>query len=334
MTLTKMIRWGSVLIVILAIAFIATLFHIDKKVHQPLNLTGPMLYQVKSGQSAKGITNRLKEQGVIADNLGLKLRLKLEPDLANIKVGTYELLPSMTALDLLMLFSNGKEKQFSVSLIEGLTWREWQDVLKAHPHIDYQVDFEQKTEVLKASLPKQSLEGFLLPDTYYFVDQTPAIEVVKRALGAMQTYLNHAWLNRALNLPYETAYEGLIMASIIEKETGVAIERPHISGVFVNRLTQNMRLQTDPTVIYGMGDTFDGDIRRKDLKQPTPYNTYVIKGLPPTPIAMPSKLAIDAAFHPLETDDFYFVAKGDGSHQFSQTLQEHNLAVRKYQLKK
>jgi UPF0755 protein len=137
-----------------------------------------------------------------------------------------------------------------------------------------------------------------------------------------------------MDLPYSSAYEGLIMASIIEKETGIAQERALISGVFVNRLNLKMRLQTDPTVIYGMGENFDGNIRRKDLKAATPYNTYVIKGLPPTPIAMPSKLAIDAAFNPVETQQLYFVSKGDGSHKFSSTLQEHNIAVRKYQLNK
>jgi UPF0755 protein len=183
-------------------------------------------------------------------------------------------------------------------------------------------------------LPEQSVEGYLLPDTYYFVAQTAAIEIIKRAHLNMQQYLENAWQNRALDLPYNTAYEGLIMASIIEKETGDAKERPRISGVFVNRLNLKMRLQTDPTIIYGMGENFDGDIRRKDIRAATPYNTYVIKGLPPTPIAMPSKLAIDAAFNPIATEELYFVSKGDGSHKFSTTLHEHNLAVRQYQLNK
>jgi UPF0755 protein len=330
----KIVKWLFIFAVLLGIVFVAALFHFDKKVHQPLNLTGATLYQVKAGQSAKGILNRLKEQGIITDNIGLKIRLKLVPELAKIKVGTYELLPSMSALDLIELLSSGKEFQFSISLIEGLNWREWLVAIKSHPQIRFNDDFYPQLETLTAELPEQSIEGYLLPDTYHFVAQTSAIDIVKRAHLSMQQYLNMAWQDRAQGLPYDSAYEGLIMASIIEKETGVADERPRISGVFVNRLNLNMRLQTDPTVIYGIGESFDGDIRRKDLKTPTPYNTYVIKGLPPTPIAMPSKLAIDAAFNPMITDELYFVSKGDGSHKFSTTLQEHNLAVRQYQLKR
>lgn len=328
----KILKWLSVLAVVLGLVFIGALFHFDKKVHQRLNITQAMVYQLKPGQSAKGVLNKLKEQGVISDNIGLKIRLKLEPELANIKVGTYELLPSMSAFDLLKLFSSGKEMQFSISLIEGLNWREWLLVLKSHPQIKFADDFKMRLGTLTAQLPEKSIEGYLLPDTYYFVAQTKAIDLVERAHLSMQQYLHTAWQNRAVDLPYETAYEGLTMASIIEKETGLAQERPRISGVFVNRLNLKMRLQTDPTVIYGMGVNFDGDIRRKDLKTATPYNTYVIKGLPPTPIAMPSKLAIDAAFNPITTEELYFVSKGDGSHKFSTSLQEHNLAVRKYQL--
>lgn len=329
----KFVKWLSIFAVMVGIIFVSTIIYFDKKVHQTLNLTEPTVYQVKSGQSAKGVLNRLKEQGIITDNIGLKIRLKLEPELANIKVGTYELLPSMSALDLLELFTSGKEIQFSISLIEGLNWREWLLVLKSHSQIQFSDDFTNQLNKLKESLPEQSIEGYLLPDTYYFVAQTKAIDLVKRAHLSMQQYLDKAWTERALDLPYSSVYEGLIMASIIEKETGVASERPRISGVFVNRLNINMRLQTDPTVIYGMGDSFDGDIRRQDLRTATPYNTYIIKGLTPTPIAMPSKLAIDAAFNPMTTEEFYFVSKGDGSHKFSITLQQHNIAVRKYQLK-
>ena len=330
----KVVKYLSIFACISSIVFIITILYLDKKVHQSLNLTDKVVYQVKPGQSAKGLLNRLKEQGIIGDNIGLKIRLKLDPELANIKVGTYELLPSMSALDLLELFSSGKELQFSISLVEGLNWQEWLSVFKSHPQIQFADDFSQQLDKIAMPLPKQSIEGFLLPDTYYFVAQTNAIELVKRAHTSMQQYLNNAWQNRALDLPYSSAYEGLIMASIIEKETGIAQERALISGVFVNRLNLKMRLQTDPTVIYGMGEKFDGNIRRKDLRAATPYNTYVIKGLPPTPIAMPSKLAIDAAFNPIETQELYFVSKGDGSHKFSSSLQEHNIAVRKYQLNK
>jgi UPF0755 protein len=330
----KVIKYLSIFACISSILLTVTLFYLDKKVHQSLNLTNKLVYQVKPGQSAKGLLNRLKEQGIIADNIGLKIRMKFDPELANIKVGTYELSPSMSALDLLELFSSGKELQFSISLVEGLNWKEWLLVFKSHPQIQFADDFYQQLEKIALPLPKQSIEGFLLPDTYYFVAQTNAIELVKRAHTSMQQYLDNAWHDRAMDLPYSSAYEGLIMASIIEKETGIAQERALISGVFVNRLNLKMRLQTDPTVIYGMGENFDGNIRRKDLKAATPYNTYVIKGLPPTPIAMPSKLAIDAAFNPVETQQLYFVSKGDGSHKFSSTLQEHNIAVRKYQLNK
>jgi UPF0755 protein len=330
----KIVKWLSIIVVTLGIILVAILIHFEKEVHQSLNLTEATVYQVKPGQSAKGLLNSLKEEGVISDDFGLKIRLKVQPELANVKAGTYELLPSMSALDLLELFTRGKELQFSISLVEGLNWRQWLLVLKSHPQITFTDECNQQLEILIKSLPKQSIEGYLLPDTYYFVAQTEAIEIVKRAHLNMQQYLKSAWQNRALDLPYNTAYEGLIMASIIEKETGIAEERPRISGVFVNRLNLKMRLQTDPTIIYGMGDNFDGDIRRKDMKTATPYNTYVIKGLPPTPIAMPSKLAIDAAFNPVATEELYFVSKGDGSHKFSKTLQEHNLAVRKYQLKK
>ena len=330
----KIVKWLSIIVVTLGIILVAILIHFEKEVHQSLNLTEATVYQVKPGQSAKGLLNSLKEEGVISDDFGLKIRLKVQPELANVKAGTYELLPSMSALDLLELFTRGKELQFSISLVEGLNWRQWLLVLKSHPQITFTDECNQQLEILIKSLPKQSIEGYLLPDTYYFVAMTAAIDIVKRAHLSMQSYLDKAWENRALDLPYDSAYEGLTMASIIEKETGVADERPRIAGVFVNRLNLNMRLQTDPTVIYGMGESFDGDIRRKDLKTATPYNTYVIKGLPPTPIAMPSKLAIDAAFNPLTTDDLYFVSKGDGSHKFSTTLKDHNLAVRKYQLRK
>jgi UPF0755 protein len=177
-------------------------------------------------------------------------------------------------------------------------------------------------------------EGLFFPDTFYFDRGTADIVLLKKSYDSMQSKLTEAWANRVKNLPYKDSYEALIMASIVEKETGKASERPMIAGVFLNRLRIGMRLQTDPTVIYGMGDNYDGNIRKKDLERDTPYNTYTRDGLPPTPIAMPGLESIQAALHPADTKALYFVGKGDGSHQFSNNLAEHNRAVSQYQLKR
>jgi UPF0755 protein len=187
--------------------------------------------------------------------------------------------------------------------------------------------------MVKLELAGTHYEGQFLPDTYHFPKNLTDVEFLKRAYSAMQTVLKEEWDNRAVGLSYKNSYEALIMASIIEKETGQASEREQISGVFVRRLEKRMRLQTDPTVIYGMGDKYKGNIRKRDLLRDTPYNTYRRHGLPPTPIALPGRDAIHAALHPAESDALYFVARGDGSHQFSATLKEHNNAVIKYQLK-
>lgn len=330
----RIVKWllGVILLGLVVVGAVA--YHLEQTVHAPINVTTAQTIRVTSGQSANGMLNQMRNQGVIEQNLGLKVRLKLQPELGNIKVGTYQIEPGMTGLDVLTLLSSGKEMQFTVSLIEGLRWQDWQQVLLTTPSLSQQEHLPEQVNTLLKSIKHDSLEGLLMPDTYAFTENTPAIEIVKRAYTQMQVFLEEQWLNRALDLPYDEPYQALIMASIVEKETGLASERPHIAGVFVNRLNQNMRLQTDPTVIYGMGENFDGDIRRKDLRTATPYNTYVIKGLPPTPIAMVGKHAVQAALNPLNTEDLYFVSKGDGSHKFSKTLREHNQAVRQYQLKK
>jgi UPF0755 protein len=190
-------------------------------------------------------------------------------------------------------------------------------------------------EIMPAlALPDSDPEGQFLPDTYLFPDETTDIQFLLRAFKASESYLSEKWSHRDENLPLKSPYEALILASIVEKETAKADERPTIAGVFIRRLNKGMRLQTDPTVIYGMGEQFDGNIRRRDLKADTPYNTYTRFGLPPTPIALPGRAAIDAVLHPASGKSLYFVAKGDGSHQFSATLKEHNQAVRRYQLRK
>tara|TARA_R110002167_G_scaffold73942_10_gene207236 strand:+ start:1563 stop:2567 length:1005 start_codon:yes stop_codon:yes gene_type:complete len=317
-------------------ALLGTAFYIYTKeqLNAAVELQQPQLFTVKKGQAAGQVLNQLQIRGVVNNPLFFKVLFRLRPQLAKFKAGTYELLPNMSRQGVLDLLVSGKEKQFTISLVEGLRWRDWLIQLKNQPNLLFDQDTENTIAALESDLPSQSLEGWLLPDTYHYAMGTNASVIILMAHKHLLTVLDEAWQNRALDVPYQSSFEGLIMASIIEKETGVADERPRIAGVFVNRLNQRMRLQTDPTVIYGIGDSFDGDIKRKDLTTPTPYNTYVIKGLPPTAIAMASQLAIQAAFQPMATDELYFVAKGDGSHQFSLSLQEHNQAVRQYQLKK
>ena len=307
-------------------------FYVTSQLQQPLNIDRAQLLTVQKGQSATRVLLNLEQQQIIADVTSLKILLKFQPQLAAFKAGTYELQPLMSARQLVDLLVSGKEKQFSISLVEGLQWREWLVTLRSHPQLIFDASTEDAINALVSDLPGNLMEGWLMPDTYHFAQGTNAFTIIEIAYQQMRQYLQQQWQMRALDVPYNTPYESLIMASIIEKETAVPAERSRIAGVFVNRLNLNMRLQTDPTVIYGLGPDFDGDIKRKDLKTPTPYNTYVIKGLPPTPIAMPGKLAIQAALNPLPTDELYFVARGDGSHQFSVTLQEHNQAVKQYQL--
>ena len=319
-------------LLIMAIAAGSVYFYVARQVQQALNIETAQLLIVQKGQSATRVLKNLEQQQIIRDVTGLKILLKVQPQLAAFKAGTYEIQPLMSAMQLVELLVSGKEKQFSISLVEGLQWREWLVTLRSHPHLIFDASTDSAIKALESDLPGNMIEGWLMPDTYHFARGTNAFTVIDIAHQQMRQYLQQQWQTRAIDVPYSTPYESLIMASIIEKETAVPSERARIAGVFVNRLNLNMRLQTDPTVIYGLGPDFDGDIKRKDLKTPTPYNTYVIKGLPPTPIAMPGKLAIDAALNPLPTDELYFVARGDGSHQFSVTLQEHNQAVKQYQL--
>lgn len=319
------------IIVFCACVALAGLVLVFQTVSQNVNVSHTRLYTVEKGEYARQVIYDLNESGVITRPLFWRIYLRLNPEYATFRSGTYEIEPGMTGRELLEMLSEGREKQFSITLVEGLTWKEWKQQLQFAPYLTN--DLGDDKELLAQINPVDgatSLEGILLADTYSYTAGTTVSDIVERAHDAMRTYLNTAWEQRQTDIPVATPYEALILASIIEKETGLASERPLIAGVFVNRLRQNMRLQTDPTIIYGMGDAFDGDIRTKDKYEPTPYNTYVIKGLPPTPIAMVGRNAIDAALHPEATDAIYFVSKGDGSHHFSVTLAEHNKAVRKY----
>lgn len=287
----------------------------------------------KSG--LKSIANQLVQQGVLKEPWGFIILAKLFNKEPSLQAGDYTLNRNITPYQLLFSLNNGKATQGSLTFIEGRTFAQMRQKMKKNDALKQTVNDLSEAEILKQLGSNYTkAEGLFFPDTFYFDRGTADTVVLQRSYDAMQSRLAKAWEDRAPNLPYKNSYEALIMASIVEKETGKASERPMIAGVFVNRLRIGMRLQTDPTVIYGMGEAYNGNIRKKDLLADTPYNTYTRDGLPPTPIAMPGMAAIEAALHPADTKALYFVGKGDGSHAFTNNLQDHNRAVVKYQLKK
>ncbi|WP_404339893.1 endolytic transglycosylase MltG [Pseudoalteromonas mariniglutinosa] len=300
--------------------------------HNKLAVPEETFFKVTKGTGFNQLCQQWQAKKWLDNCWRYQILAKLDPTLTDLKTGLYQL-NNVSVIDNIRRINQGKQVSFSFTIIEGQSLRE---VLAAIMKADY---LNQDLHLAKLAMQvtggtKNNLEGWLFPDTYHYHSDDTASSVLKRAYQKMQRELDIAWQQRAENIYLNSAYEALILASIIEKETGVASERPLISSVFSNRLKSNMRLQTDPTVIYGIGADFDGDIKRKDLTTYTPYNTYRIKGLPPTPIAMPSQAALLAAVNPPPSDYVYFVAKGDGSHQFSKTLSEHNAAVRRYQLNK
>ena len=255
----------------------------------------------------------------------------------NIKAGEYVFAENESPMSLLDKIYQGKVVQYQVTFIEGSTFREMLAVLSSQNKLVHTIDQDIDYAILNKILIENSIavdhpEGWFFPDTYQFVQGDTDVSILIRAHKKLQFVLAKEWERRDISVPYSSPYEALIMASIVEKETGAASERKEIAGVFTRRLNKKMRLQTDPTVIYGMGERYDGNITRKDLRESTPYNTYVIKGLPPTPIAMPGEAAIHAALNPADGNALFFVAKGDGTHVFSETLEAHQKAVKDYQL--
>lgn len=303
-------------------------------VNQPLPMKEPTIIDVKSGDNLTKLSRRLSEKKLLPFPELWVAYAKFTGD-TRINIGEYELSPPITPKELLTVFQSDDVISYSVTLVEGKTFKDFMVRLRAQEKLSLTLTGETYDDLLaELDISIDHLEGWFLPETYRFISQSTDRDILLQAHEKMITTLQEEWANRQDNLPYKTPYEALIMASIIEKETGVAYERSEIAGVFVRRLKKGMRLQTDPTVIYGMGDRYQGNIRRKDLREATPYNTYVIDGLPPTPIAMPGREAIHAALNPKEGDSLFFVAKGDGTHQFSATLAEHNRAVQEYQINK
>lgn len=301
----------------------------------PLELQESHIVMVESGTSFGRVATQLAEDGVLdkPDWFAFYIRLKKVGHL--LKAGEYEIKTGATPRSLMTQLIEGKSLTYKFTIIEGSTFNELRESLKANAQIKQTLRDKTNAQIMSAlGLEGQHPEGMFLADTYQFQRGGTDLDLLRRAHSLLKSELDKAWKDKVEKLPYKDSYEALIMASIVEKETGLSSERPTIAGVFVRRLNKGMRLQTDPTVIYGMGDRYDGNIRRADLRRPTPYNTYTISGLPPTPIALVGREAIKAALHPAEVKWLYFVAKGDGSHQFSATLQQHNKAVKEYQLRR
>ncbi len=292
-------------------------------------------YAIERGSSFRKVSYDLSEKGVLKEPRYLAWSARWTGKADRIQAGEYYIPPGTTAEELLDLFVQGKVVQHSITLVEGWTFRQMMDAINRDKELAHTVQGLSDDEIMeRLGYPDVHPEGRFLPETYQFPSGTSDLDVLRRAYRDMQTLLIAEWARRDGGLPYKTPEDALIMASIIEKETGRADERGRIAGVFVRRLKRNMRLQTDPTVIYGLGEAFDGNLRRRDLERDTPYNTYRRKGLPPTPIAMPGAESILAALHPESGEELYFVAKGDGSHHFSSSFREHRQAVVKYQLKR
>ncbi len=291
--------------------------------------------EVRSGTSLAALGRQLQTQGVIGSARYFVWMGRLSGLAHQIRAGEYTVEPGMTPPQLLHAMVEGRVRQYALTLVEGWNFREVIDAVNGEPHLDHTLVGLTDGEIMaRIGYAGQHPEGRFFPDTYQFPRGLSDVEFLRRAHEQMDAVLDYEWAQRAAGLPLATPEEALTLASIVEKETGLAAERPAIAGVFVRRLEKGMRLQTDPTVIYGMGLDFDGNLRRRDLLADTPYNSYVHRGLPPTPIAMPGRASIHAALHPADGDALYFVARGDGSHQFSATLEEHNRAVLHYQLKR
>ncbi|TNF07304.1 MAG: endolytic transglycosylase MltG [Gammaproteobacteria bacterium] len=324
----------SVIFCLLAAALLVANWLLTDYLETPLELQRSLTIKVPAGTSLTAQARQMEKEGLLKWSRVLTVYGRLSGQ-TGIKAGEYLLHPGDTPRELLAKWVRGDVIQYSLTFPEGLTFSDWLLLLANVEKLEQVLTPGSQQHILEQLGAEISHpEGWFFPDTYSYSEGDTDRDILLRAHQRMREVLAEEWSSRSSGLPYDDPYEALIMASIIEKETGVAEERGQIAGVFVRRLQKGMRLQTDPTVIYGLGDAYKGNIRRKHLRQHSDYNTYLIKGLPPTPIAMPGREAIHAALHPEDGNSLFFVAKGDGSHYFSATLEEHQKAVREFQLQR
>jgi UPF0755 protein len=296
--------------------------------------TSPTDFTITSGSSLRSAAGQIEAAGLPLSGWQFTLLGRALGKAAAIKAGSYQVETGITPLQLLEKLTRGDVTQADILFVEGWTFRQMREALNTHAHVRHDTAGMDERQILERLGVEGPAEGWFFPDTYLFAKGASDLDILKRSHRAMRRILLTAWEGRDPAVPYASPYEALIMASIVEKETGQAADRAQIAAVFANRLRRGMLLQTDPTVIYGLGEKFDGNLRKRDLLTDGPYNTYTRAGLPPTPIAMPGQASIQAVMQPARSDMLYFVARGDGSSQFSRTLDEHNRAVAKYQLRK
>jgi UPF0755 protein len=300
----------------------------------PIALPAPTLdFSIREGSTLRGATRQMVEAGVPLPEWKFNLLARVNGASGAVKAGSYQAAEGITPLLLIRKIVRGEYAQAEIVFPEGWTFRQMRELIGAHQDLKHDTANLEPAEIMeKLGEPGVFAEGLFFPDTYIFAKGSSELAVLARARGAMKGQLAAAWAKRDADLPVADEYEALILASIVEKETGRAGDRAMVAGVFVNRLQRKMKLQTDPTVIYGMGEQFNGNLRKRDLERDTPFNTYTRVGLPPHPIAMPGLASISAVLHPAKTDALYFVSRGDGTSEFSKTLVDHNRAVARYQL--
>ena len=322
---------GIILVLGVAVAAGSYLYW-QNRLEAPLTLDAPVLYQVPAGAGFNQVVAQLESQGIIDDAWAFQLLARVHPErVPRLRVGEYQLTPGMSGLEMIALLGSNNVVTYTLTLPEGRTFNQLRELLNNAPKLGHQTA-DMSDEEIMALLDREGTfpEGWFFPDTYRYHLGMNDVDILRQALARMERILDEVWESRAQDLTVESPYEALIMASLIERETGAPEERREIAGVFKRRMEQGMRLQTDPTVIYGMGERYQGRITYADLREATPYNTYVIDGMPPTPIAMPGRASLEAAVNPLPGDTLYFVSRGDGTHHFSRTLREHNNAVNRY----